>query len=514
VNKAQIAESRSDQLVLTTKVGLVVIVFAAILLLTLNLTSTPEPWFDEGVHVNAAATLAKTGKYALPDATGLKVLDPGIQVGPTVILPVALSFKLFGQGYWQARGIIVLYGFLALAAYLLVARKVAGIETGLLALALLLAGNGVESSSFVLLSRQVVGEVPALGFLLLGLWCWFKGVETPGKGWLSRSNLFYLTAGLFFGLSIVTKLQVLLIFVPVWGLLFLADRFYYRQASWKAFILPGLVAVLSYGVWYGLQTMLADPETARQNAEFLRQSFTNRIVGFNPTHIREALGSLWRNGFLLWGLPGFLYGLYLTFQRDRLSLYRAGLVLFSGVWLVWFVGFSVGWPRYSFIGLALLPIWSAKLVVDFTTGKLLPSRSKWQIYLVGIIFSAWLAFGATATLGDIFNPPPNYLTQFATYLKENVPQAAVVANWEWELDLAAPQNFLHPSTSTLNEFISAKSDYRPFTYRYIPGSITPEYVVDGLFSNWSAIYLPYLQEHGEKMVQIGPYALYKVVNNK
>ncbi len=511
MNKAQIVENRSESLILTTRAGLVAVAFAAIVLLNLNLTAAPEPWFDEGVHVSAAATLAKIGNYALPDATGLKVLDPGIQVGPTVILPVALSFKLFGQGFWQARGIIVLYGFLALTAYLLVARKVAGKETGLLALVILLAGNGVESSSFILLSRQVVGEVPALGFLLLGMWCWFKAMEIPGKGRLSRSKLLYLAAGLCFGLSIVTKLQVLLIFVPAWGLLFLADRFYYRQASWKAFILPGLIAVLSYGFWYGLQTLLADPETARQNAEFLRQSFTNRIIGFNPTHIREALGGLWRNGFVLWGLPGLVYGVYLTLQRDRLSLFRAGLVLFSGMWLVWFVVFSAGWPRYSFIGLALLPIWTAKLVLDFTTGKLLPNRSKWQVVLVGIILSGWLVFGAKSTLSDIFNPPPTYLTEFATYLKENVPQDAVVANWEWELDLVAPQNFLHPTTFTLNEFIGAKSDNRPFTYRYSPGSITPEYVVDGLFSNWSMLYLPYLQEHGEKVVQIGPYTLYKVI---
>lgn len=511
MNKAQIIESRSDRFILTAKFGLVAIAFAAILLLTLNLTSAPESWLDEGLYLNIARTISEQGVYGMEDGAGIRIMDPASQsgTGPTVILLVALVFKIFGIGLLQARLLMVVFGLLAFGAYGLLARRIVGKEAALLSLILLLVGNGNWQSSFVPMARQVLGEVPGMGLILLGTWLWLRAIEAS-----KNRNLQLLLAGTAFGLGLVAKTQLLVVFPVAWVVFFIANQFYYKQTTWKAFFVPVLPIALLVGAWYSFQYLLLGPEGFQRNSAILREAFGIQIIGFDLNHMREALGVLWRIGFVFWGLPGLLYGFYLTAARNRQGFNQASIFIFASLWFGWWAILSNGWPRYGFIGFALLLIWTASLLVDFTKGMLLPSRSKWQVYLVGIILAGWLAFGVTATLGDIFNPPPNYLTQFATYLKENVPPAAVVANWEWELDLAAPQNFLHPSTSTLNEFISAKSDNRPFTYRYTPGSITPEYVVDGLFSNWSEIYLPYLQEHGEKIVQIGPYSLYKVVNNK
>ena len=74
-----------------------------------NLTDYPKTWFDEGSHLHVPKALVTRGVYADYSSEGLRHYGPTIGVGPTVMLPVAGAFQLFGVGMLQARLVMVLY---------------------------------------------------------------------------------------------------------------------------------------------------------------------------------------------------------------------------------------------------------------------------------------------------------------------------------------------------------------------------------------------------------------------
>src|SRR6476659_1104249 len=92
------------------------IVFAAAVafLAIYRLADYPTTWFDEGSHLHVPKTLLRYGVYADYSSDGLRYFGPTLGVGPTVMLPIAAVFKLFGIGLVQARSVIVVYLLVAL----------------------------------------------------------------------------------------------------------------------------------------------------------------------------------------------------------------------------------------------------------------------------------------------------------------------------------------------------------------------------------------------------------------
>lgn len=82
--------------------------------LILRLGTYPATWFDEGYFTHVARSLAKRGIYGTYTTSADVPFDLTISTGPPTIVPVALSFALFGEGLHQARIVIVLYTLLAL----------------------------------------------------------------------------------------------------------------------------------------------------------------------------------------------------------------------------------------------------------------------------------------------------------------------------------------------------------------------------------------------------------------
>lgn len=191
-------------------IGLLVFFLA---LLGYGFPDSPAPWFDEGIHLNLARTLAEEGVFSLETAPGEFVNDKPLLIttGYPLLVPVAFSFKLFGIGLWQAK--IVMAGFLVMFAYLAyaLAKKLYGKESALFSLALLvtflpLYGNG----------KSVLGEIPGLVFFLAGLLLAGREREPalPPKADQSGGWSTFL-AGALFGLAAATKSSFLIMLVAV-----------------------------------------------------------------------------------------------------------------------------------------------------------------------------------------------------------------------------------------------------------------------------------------------------------
>ena len=73
---------------------LIVLIVVAPFLTFYNREFNPRPWHDEGAFLSVPKTLVQDGVYATRSSDGYQTFGPVQSMGPTVLLPVALSFRL------------------------------------------------------------------------------------------------------------------------------------------------------------------------------------------------------------------------------------------------------------------------------------------------------------------------------------------------------------------------------------------------------------------------------------
>src|SRR5215510_15001326 len=73
---------------------LLALIGIALFLTLVNLPYSPRTWFDEGSHLHVPKTLIQHGVYADISSEGYRYYGPTVGIGPTIMLPIALVFKL------------------------------------------------------------------------------------------------------------------------------------------------------------------------------------------------------------------------------------------------------------------------------------------------------------------------------------------------------------------------------------------------------------------------------------
>lgn len=296
----------------------------------------------------------------MPDPDSLRTLDPAIQTGPTVIVPIAVAYRILGPRIWLARMIMLPFAALAVVMFVLVARRLAGDHGAVLATLLLLAGTYDLYASFVPMARQTLGEVPALAFLLLGLLIWFRSLERE-----AHAPLAWALSGIAWGLAMVAKSQALILMPVALGVILALDRLYYRRSGWLAVIVPGVFAAGCVAAWYAAQMAIVGNGQFQDGASVLREGFWLHIASLDPERWRNALSVLRRTGWWLWGVPAVIWGMYQARQRTAQGFAHATLLTFLIVNLLWFAALSIGWTRYAFYFRAPTTIPLAGLLLAF-----------------------------------------------------------------------------------------------------------------------------------------------------
>ena len=167
-------------------------------LVLFNLADYPLTWFDEGSHLHVPKAIVKFGKYADYSSEGFRYDGPSVGVGPTVMLPIAAMFKIFGIGLLQARLVTATYLVATIIAFYLLAKQFGSWKFATVATMFLVVNR---STSLVEYGRQVLGEVPGLFFLLLGLLLWFKS-------WTLSSTRRLVLVGICFGLRYGNEVSI------------------------------------------------------------------------------------------------------------------------------------------------------------------------------------------------------------------------------------------------------------------------------------------------------------------
>ena len=481
-----------------------------------NLTRYPAPWFDEGSHLHVPKTLVKYGVYADISSEGFRYYGPTIGVGPTVMLPIAAMFKLFGIGLLQARFVMALYLIAAVYAFYRLVEQLSGKWIAWIAVALVVSSRSVL---IIYHGRQLLGEVPGLFFLVLGLLLWFSKWE-DNRNWKRLSLI-----GLFFGLAMITKYQYLLFLAPTLILSWLLDIFYYKTSSHRNFLIPGIVAAGSFGVWQLLTLQYLGPSTAMENLALLQASADGAAFNFNMAQLTANFATLTTRAVYLEALfPALVYGLFVSIARNREGQSSSIIFLLVIFNLTWFVVSSIGWIRYAFIGLTLASIFIARLFYDITDGfkfdlvkrnfrSLFEGRNAYRL-AVSIWLLAILVIPMSKKVIDIAMPDPAYAQQMSAYLNENIPKDAVIETWDPEMGFLTDHNYHYPPNALLAVAVDqvyyggepVQDDYDFVQTDH------PEYLLAGEFSKWTEIYaLEQLVGEYEVVQSFGDYDLYRRV---
>lgn len=488
---------------------------AVLLFLALyNLTSYPTTWYDEGSHLHVPKTLVRLGTYADLSSEGLRYYGPTIGVGPTVLLPIAGSFMLFGIGLLQARLVIVLYLLGTIIVFYRLAKVMDGSKLAWVACALLVTSRGVGLFEY---GREVLGEVPALFFIISGLFLWFGAWE--GASWRRL-----VAVGILLGLAVVTKTQFFIFLAPALALGWLANLIYYRLTPQRVFIIPGLLVGALFAIWQVYVVVFLGPGTVSDNLALYRAATASAATVFSPDLMRRSVEQLLGlSVYLGWLIPALVYGLILSLPKQRNSQWWGMLFIMAAVNLAWYVFASVSWIRYAFPALAICSLFVARLFQDLTGGyrfdfaALRRGLQGIQQQGLSLAMLALLAVMVIVPLGqtakDIVKPPFNAPLAMAEYMNAHVPQDALVETWEPEMGFLTnhtyhfpPQKYLYQAV----EYIWLGKTPPSQDYHYVETD-SPEYVLLGPFAQWVGLYPPnVLAEHYNVVTTIGGYELYQL----
>lgn len=489
---------------------------ALIFLGTFHQPYYPVTWFDEGLVLQGGINLTQYGQYAMRSSEGFRVLDQPLTAnGPGVVVPITAVFALFGIGLLQAR---ILMGLYFVACVILFYKVTASIFGKLVALLSTLALLAVPEEGILLYGRQALGNVPALAYFLAG--CYFFILLVDRK-----VGLYAFLAGLFWGITLVTKSQYWII-LPVLAIIALLDFYFFRQIGIRSSIILIVFTLGCLVVWQFIQYLIIGSENYGQYIESVRSSARETVFAFRTMRIPGNIWYLARSGFALFVVPGLLLAGMDSLRRHTYSIVQVFLVLFVVAWSTWYVFVSVGWHRYAFepyaVGLifcGLAYIKAFQLVVSL--GKI-PAVLSWQDYfrafaviLVLLISILWVgAVGLNQIRKIIFVPEP-YPQQFAKYLQENIQPNDVIESWEWEIDALTPDLTYHHPTNDLVDRKTAELQFGDeFNEKYDIFVFNPSYLIDGPFSKWTGMYVESLALGCcEKVTEIGDYTLYKVIKH-
>jgi hypothetical protein len=483
----------------------VVLGIAAFLFL-MRLQWYPALWYDDGSQMHVSKNYALHGVYADYSSEGNRFSGPVISLGPTVILPIAWSFNIFGVNVFAARLVMAAYGMLAVAALFALGSRFMNYRSAFLVVILCVLFSGLNVIHY---ARSALGELVGMLFIFSALLLWLR--------W-PKSIQSLIVVGLLFGLGCITKPQYAPVILPSLLLCWFADLLWYRRRGWRYFVIPGIVAGIVYAGWvfYTLYMLGANERNVAEDIAQLRA--TTGYSWFLLSQVGTTVGVLLGRsiyGFLF--VPAVLYSVYLS--RNRSDDGQAwGIITIIIVMGIAFYLVSIGWVRYAFIPVTLAALPLAKIFHDLTDGFSLNwsevsnffsgTRRGW---VVGLKLAV-IAFLVVAvlipvprTMRGMMNRKDNEdVFKLAEYMNANVPKDAQVETVEQELLVLTDHRYHYPPDEVFNDWPPPEfSDYDFSEY------VDPNYIVVGPWGKKPIFFVPELLDSYTLIYSSGEYDLYQ-----
>ena len=428
----------------------------------------PPPWFDEGWTLITARNWVESGVYGIRlGDTWVTASAMSQPLGASFL--VALSFKLFGVGLFQARMVMSLITVATLGLIFGITEKLYSKKSAWLAIFAILALAPLPSLQVLFVGREALGEIPMLFYLLAGYFFYAKAIETEAS-----PKYIFLTA-LFWGLGIATKKQAL----PFWGasvaLPFLLALYHKEKSVLRALLISGVSAAIVAGGLLFYEARLHS-QTLPYGEAITAQLYQMAVWTTEPAIRKFAL--------LLFAFTGLTSTLALLVRIPNLLSLREkktlnanqwlelSLFVFVTSWLAWFLLGSLGWLRYYLPPHLIAAIFVGKLFEEWILNANLKRAKFWQktvfFTIIALILYGFstniVAFRSATKYTD------NSLRQLKSYLAENISTESIIESYESELFFLLPEYSFHfPPHSTQLELNhrdlfdpTAEISYSPF----------------------------------------------------
>ncbi|MFO7976816.1 MAG: glycosyltransferase family 39 protein [Candidatus Hydrogenedentota bacterium] len=315
-----------------------------------RLDAYPWPAPDETFHLTMARNLAVYGQYASgrPE-TGFVPFDGYASVGPAVLVPIALAFKVFGVSLVAARVVMALF-FLALCVVVFFLLRPRFGDTAAGAGVVLLTG----AFGSVYLARSLYGEVPALFYAVAALLLWKRSLEKP------ETYFAGLLAGIAFALALMSKLFFAIAIFPLLTVLIL-DRFHFKTLRWQSLFFPSATFLGVWGGWVVLETVYGAGDTiSTTNSVAMHMHYL--LFGFDSLSA-TAKWLLEQPVTLVFFILGFSY-VFAKGLRRPVAPVLLTFVLLVPFFMYWWLFFTTGrHPRYMFYACAIAGATAGPLLV-------------------------------------------------------------------------------------------------------------------------------------------------------
>lgn len=477
------------------------LVLGLFLIGTINLDSTPPLWWDEGWNLSIARNWVELGHY------GRLLLGrpapAGLEGAFSVIAPVAFSFRLFGLGIWQGRiiGVVFTLGALALIYYL--ALRLYNRSVAIATLGVLLFMSAGREIHPILMGRQVLGEMPAVFYLLAGYACLLESVNRP--------TLFVPLTILSWSIALITKQQVL----PFWMVSLLIPWFltiYRRCWKWAGLLTVGLFSsLIMRELLFQLREIVARSQMLPPIAPLVG---LYDVTAFVPVvSVRLAVLIL----TLILGLPTLLGLCYAASKLMRNSskvgwgtcpdIVKLALLVLVGSWLGWYLFLSVGWTRYlfpaTFIGSIFVAAWLHHLTDGFNLASTIKhcgnalrplhfSRENTNVLLATLLIACTSFFTIQMLYRSFIVNADTSALLVADFINNQTASNALIETYDSELFFFLERRYHYPPDQIhieLNRRIFLHQDVH---IDYDPLAADPDYLVVGPQSKLWRLYDPVL----------------------
>jgi hypothetical protein len=336
----------------------VLLVLLVLMAATVKLESAPPLWWDEGWTLSVARNWTEQGHYGRLLAG--KPAPPGLEATFPVSFPVSFSFQLFGVGAWQGRLAILPYMLGTLAVVFYLARRLYNQPIAVATVLVLLFMLPQIAIHPIVVGRQVLGEMPAMFYLLTGYAFFLLALE--GQLWLLP-----VVVG-FWGIGLITKAQVM----PFWAAsLIVPLAMALRSKNWKRsslFAISFIGSVMLYAMLLWLWRVFLQ-QTFPQSPLLGIYRVTALVAEIKP----RAIALFVTFAYALPTLLGLCYGV-LSFIRSKekfaprahTEVVRLALLVLAGSWFAWYITLSVAWPRYLFPATFIGSIFVAAMLYQLT----------------------------------------------------------------------------------------------------------------------------------------------------
>jgi hypothetical protein len=490
-----------------------IIAVYSVFLMFWRLDVYPAPSFDEGAFLKVAKNYALTGNYADFSLGEERFTGAVVSTGPTVILPVAIVYKIFGPSIALGRVVSGLYTLSLLAMILWLGYAFADIRLGICAVILIVCSPNISLEFY---GRSLLGEIPGLFLMFVALWLWIRAKKHNYQD--------LIVVGIVFGLSAITKNQYAPIILGGIFIAWMANIFWYKTRGVLYYVIPGGVAGLVYAGWtyYVLFLLGAQTRDVAADIAFLRSTTASSLILFNSIINNNNLTALIQDVPLL--IPALIYGLVAALRRDEKEQDWANVTLFLAISAVMFV-FSTGWERYELAPQVIGVLVIARLLHTMTNGftikwsevrDLLAGRGLSRDLAIMIaVFTLLVALLLRPTYiqtKDILTSGTSAPYVVQNYLNTSIPLTATIATYESDLGVLTNHAYKFPPNPVVVDLTVKKPAGLAYNATYIDYLLTQkaDYIVIGHFAKTFGLYIPdHLTAKYKLIFTAGEYDVYQ-----